>query len=147
MDQSEIESQLRKIIRNALCEALREMNSNKGRDTLVTHHAAHSHIAHHHAATHTPGLGVFHMFEHLVMMVHHGLPHVEIRLPTRLLLGIADGCDIGLHLVKSRMHFLYIRLHAINVFLAHRLHLRAALCALAGRSSWSRRLGSCLRSA
>jgi hypothetical protein len=30
MDQSEIETHLRRIIRNALCEALREMNSNDG---------------------------------------------------------------------------------------------------------------------
>jgi hypothetical protein len=30
VDQSEIESQLSKIIRNALREALRQMNSNKG---------------------------------------------------------------------------------------------------------------------
>src|ERR1035437_9314127 len=60
-----------------------------------------------------------------------GLPHVNIRLPTRLLIGVADGGNVGFHLVKSGMHFLYIRLHGFDVFLAHRLHLLMPLCPLA----------------
>ncbi len=95
--------------------------------------ATHSHAAHHHPASHAFGLGIFHVFQHLVVVVQHGLPHVNIRLPACLLIGIADGGNVGLHLVKSGMHFLRIRLHGFDVFLAHRLHLLMPLCALARR--------------
>jgi len=40
------------------------------------------------------------------VVVHDCLPHVNIRLPTRFLIGVADGADVALHLVKSGMHFL-----------------------------------------
>ena len=95
------------------------------------HAATHSHAAHHHPASHAFGLGIFHVFQHLVVVVQHGLPHVQIRLPACLFIRIADGGNVGLHLVKSRMHFLRIRLHGFDVVLAHRLHLLMPLCALA----------------
>src|ERR1044071_2475688 len=94
------------------------------------HTATHSHAAHH-PASHAFCLGVFHVFQHLVVVVQHGLPHVNIRLPACLLIGIADGSSVGLHLVKSGMHFFRIPLHGFDVFLAHRLHLLMPLCALA----------------
>ena len=44
------------------------------------------------------------------------------------------GGNVGLHLVKSGMHFLRIRLHGCDVFLAHRLHLLMPLSPLAPRT-------------
>lgn len=111
------------------------------------HAATNSHAAHHHSASLAFGLGVFHMFQHLVVVVHHGLPHVNIRLPTCLLIGVANGGNVGLHLVKSGMHFLHICFHGLDVFLAHRLHVLMPLRPLARPYAGCWRLRSPLRPA